>query len=422
MKILNAKSLNLGTKAHPAVVRVQSEERAQEVAVMCKGKNWRCIIGIEPDKPEDITDIEWLMAHGVQNSTPRKKLGRNAACSCGSGQKFKKCCGATHKQPIDEISAEPFTCSAKLHSIMESELVEPYTSMSTESLLNLVLNSGDTLPRAAFNECVARCMNPMEADDMQHNLIAMIQNSNLWESDLPTGWAPIHAIHILGAIGTLDCIVPLIAGLRRACAHDCYDITETIAAIFADIGSSAIEPLVDILSDASNDWFIRSIALDSLAAIVMLGEEGEQKRQIFALISAIMKNQDEENILRGLAGSILLSCRLCEYEFDLHTFAKEQATWPSSEQVHFTSDDIFLSLAEEEPEIDRWQRDWLCFYDEENIALRKKWRLQDIAYHRWYNRFFRLLNPMGRWLRNRRLQRSLDKFHQERQDRIDALR
>jgi uncharacterized protein YecA (UPF0149 family) len=32
--------------------------------------------------------------HGVQTFVrPSPKLGRNDPCSCGSGQKFKKCCG-----------------------------------------------------------------------------------------------------------------------------------------------------------------------------------------------------------------------------------------------------------------------------------------------------------------------------------------
>jgi len=45
----------LGTEKKPAVVRVQNEGRAQEVSSIFDKNGWKFIIGIEPDKPEDIS-------------------------------------------------------------------------------------------------------------------------------------------------------------------------------------------------------------------------------------------------------------------------------------------------------------------------------------------------------------------------------
>jgi hypothetical protein len=42
----------LGTEKRPAVVRVQTEERASEIASICNEHGWYYIIGFEPDKPE----------------------------------------------------------------------------------------------------------------------------------------------------------------------------------------------------------------------------------------------------------------------------------------------------------------------------------------------------------------------------------
>lgn len=44
-------------------------------------------------------DGRWLYVDGVMNPRPQQrvvdnKVGRNDPCSCGSGQKYKKCCGA----------------------------------------------------------------------------------------------------------------------------------------------------------------------------------------------------------------------------------------------------------------------------------------------------------------------------------------
>jgi SWIM/SEC-C metal-binding protein len=97
----------LGTAARPAVVRVQTDERANEVAEIGDEHGWHLIIGVEPDKPEDITDVMKLLTpehFTVRRQTPA--VGRNDRCPCGSGRKHKHCClntaltqsGATEKR------------------------------------------------------------------------------------------------------------------------------------------------------------------------------------------------------------------------------------------------------------------------------------------------------------------------------------
>lgn len=82
----------LGSKARPAVLRVQTEERAREVFELCTDRGWHVIVGVESDQPEDVTDM--LKLDGPDAFTARREAlpGRNDACSCGSGAKFKKCC------------------------------------------------------------------------------------------------------------------------------------------------------------------------------------------------------------------------------------------------------------------------------------------------------------------------------------------
>ena len=81
----------IGTKNNPAVVRVQTEERAHQVLDYCDQHGITAIIGLEPDKDEDITDIaRALDALAPQLRSP--KVGRNDPCPCSSGRKYKKCC------------------------------------------------------------------------------------------------------------------------------------------------------------------------------------------------------------------------------------------------------------------------------------------------------------------------------------------
>jgi preprotein translocase subunit SecA len=98
------KNKKLGTAKNPAVVNVKTKERAKEV-VTVKTKErakdvesvfnengWAYSIALEPDKDEDITDLEILL-NPQKTKITEEKVGRNAPCPCGSGKKYKKCCG-----------------------------------------------------------------------------------------------------------------------------------------------------------------------------------------------------------------------------------------------------------------------------------------------------------------------------------------
>ncbi len=82
----------LGTQKQPVVARVKSQKRAEEIVSICDTKGWKVIVGIEPNKPEDISDIERLL-NPPEAAKAQVKSGRNEPCPCGSGKKYKRCCG-----------------------------------------------------------------------------------------------------------------------------------------------------------------------------------------------------------------------------------------------------------------------------------------------------------------------------------------
>jgi SWIM/SEC-C metal-binding protein len=86
------KTAKLGSEKNPAIIRVPSEARFKEVSATFKKHGWKYRIGLEPDKPEDVGDLERLM-HPQKPTIAEKKVGRNEPCPCGSGKKFKNCCG-----------------------------------------------------------------------------------------------------------------------------------------------------------------------------------------------------------------------------------------------------------------------------------------------------------------------------------------
>ena len=82
----------LGTETRPAVVNVKTKKRMKEVTAIFEKNGWEYKIELEPDKPEDVTDLEILL-NPPKPIIAEKKVGRNEPCPCGSGKKYKKCCG-----------------------------------------------------------------------------------------------------------------------------------------------------------------------------------------------------------------------------------------------------------------------------------------------------------------------------------------
>ena len=82
----------LGSKEHPAIVRVQNQHRAREMLAICNEHGWQIIVGIEPDKTEDVSDVYRLLNPPKRITSKYPQLGRNEFCICGSGKKYKKCC------------------------------------------------------------------------------------------------------------------------------------------------------------------------------------------------------------------------------------------------------------------------------------------------------------------------------------------
>ena len=92
-KVFDGKKLSrLGSEKNPAMIVVQNEEREAEMAQLFSENGWFVTIEVDEERDEDITDLEVLQnkpATTVLEKTP----GRNDPCSCGSGKKYKKCCG-----------------------------------------------------------------------------------------------------------------------------------------------------------------------------------------------------------------------------------------------------------------------------------------------------------------------------------------
>lgn len=81
----------VGSKARPAILRVQSEERAQEVTTICAGYGIQFILGIESNKPENLFDLKKaIKALPPKLAVTAGKVSPNDYCPCGSNKKLFK--------------------------------------------------------------------------------------------------------------------------------------------------------------------------------------------------------------------------------------------------------------------------------------------------------------------------------------------
>ena len=86
------KTAKLGTEKNPAIVNVKTKKRVKELESVFEKNDWKYSIELDSDKPEDINDLEMLL-NPPKTVIAEKKVGRNDPCPCGSGKKYKKCCG-----------------------------------------------------------------------------------------------------------------------------------------------------------------------------------------------------------------------------------------------------------------------------------------------------------------------------------------
>ncbi|RMG75733.1 MAG: hypothetical protein D6711_05840 [Chloroflexi bacterium] len=82
----------MGSKKRPLILRVADDSKVEAIATICQENGWHFIVGFEPDKEEDLSDLERKLSPPTR--VKYDKTGRNDPCDCGSGKKYKKCCAA----------------------------------------------------------------------------------------------------------------------------------------------------------------------------------------------------------------------------------------------------------------------------------------------------------------------------------------
>jgi len=163
-----------------------------------------------------------------------------------------------------------------------------YQGMSTEELIAEVVSSELRVPIPLAEEI---CNRP----DSVPYLARIIEEDKYWEWGGPgDAWSPIHALHLLGGMKTTEALQVLIDTLR-ARGEDIGDwLTEDMPSILANFGTSAVEPLKEMVQDDSLDDFVRGAV--STALVVIAYNHTEYRAPVIKLFRQIVK---EANVKRA---------------------------------------------------------------------------------------------------------------------------
>ena len=85
---------NVGIEKYPLILVVTSEARQQEVQALLDEAQLHAQISVDNSENavESIDELTGLLSKSVSVKVD-KTPARNEPCSCGSGKKYKKCCG-----------------------------------------------------------------------------------------------------------------------------------------------------------------------------------------------------------------------------------------------------------------------------------------------------------------------------------------
>ena len=81
-----------GTEKHPLTLVVSSDEKKLEVETLIAENGLFADITVDSTVDENINELNVLL-NKPATTTFDKTPNRNDPCSCGSGKKYKKCCG-----------------------------------------------------------------------------------------------------------------------------------------------------------------------------------------------------------------------------------------------------------------------------------------------------------------------------------------
>lgn len=238
--------------------------------------------------------------------------------------------------------------------------------LSDDKLVDLLFTEGDRLERSVVDEALRR-------GGLVERLAQIVGDPYNWNEPPPASWAVVHAVYILGAVGTEATVLPLLRALRYAEACENDWVTEDLPSLFGRIGPPASDGLRVLAADRTSGWLARSIAIEGLAAITL--GHSDHESELIDFIHGFFVDEAEDRALRQMAGHVLLDLLRTEHRADLAAFGREERQRADRDGAYkpaFTDDDVDREFRRDERSLELYRRDWLRFYTPEAAAARQQ--------------------------------------------------
>jgi hypothetical protein len=134
-------------------------------------------------------------------------------------------------------------------------------------------------------------------------LLLLATELPLLHQEPPECFAPLHALRLLGELGSIDIIEPLLRQFPVQLDYEEEDLPQSwvseVAQIIGHLGEPAIEPLWRIVDDPSWDMAARSGALTALDYITVVATDSRD--QIIADIRSRLERSEDKELASHLA-------------------------------------------------------------------------------------------------------------------------
>lgn len=243
-----------------------------------------------------------------------------------------------------------------------------YQKLDDYDLVNCLYTEGGRLPRLAVDEFLRR------AQRMVARLSDVVSDKYNWNqpNEQQDWWSVIHAVYILGAIGTKDTVVPLIRALRYADAYDNEYVADELPSIFGKIGIPAMGYLKELAEDKTSGSQSRIVAIAGLAAITINNTMAED--EVFHCIYSIFQDDGEEQDVKDCAAHVLIDFLRIEYKDALLALARENQKLEEEfgSMFFFKEYEIEDAFTKNEKNLSHYTHDWMSFYDEDKMKQRQE--------------------------------------------------
>lgn len=166
-----------------------------------------------------------------------------------------------------------------------------------EELVEKMVSSGLLIDR----ELVAELL---EKQEVVPHLIEVLEDDRYWGPDgLGGGWGPIHAIHLLGAIKTDECLRALLKLIRSREKYLGDWLTEDMPSILAGFGPRAVGQLKEMVQNRELGIISRATVVRALAAIAHQHEK--VRDPVIELLRKVVTGEEEDPEFRGLVADDL---------------------------------------------------------------------------------------------------------------------